>query len=94
MTDAALQLRLLGFELPDVVACLVDKRERIRWNVRAVDRLVGEYNGVLDRMDGSAVSELRTGHGRVVFVSPASYNPRRIRPAMLREPFDSPEIRS
>lgn len=60
MTDAAIQLRLLGFELPNVIARLADKRERIRWNVRAVDRLVGEYNEVLGRMDASAVSALRS----------------------------------
>jgi len=61
VTDAALQLRLLGFVLPDVIACLADKRERIRWNVRAVGRLAGEYNGALSRMDGSAVSGARGG---------------------------------
>lgn len=59
VTDTAIQLRLLGFELPTVIGCLIDKREQIRLNVKAIDELVKDYNEALNKMDDSVVSKFR-----------------------------------
>lgn len=53
----ALQLHQLEFRLPNVLACLVVKREQIQINVGVIDQLVTKYNETLNKMDRPVVSK-------------------------------------